>query len=394
MTADAGDLTGLDASELMATACTVAGLDDYGDDAFVEPLSHWLSAVNAESRLSMMGTFGLGAHVVRLLVNRLRIQADVTSHPEILDEDVSDPIVIIGLARTGTTKLQRMLSADPSLQSLPFWRVYNPGRLSPDDHDPAERIKLAEEYVGAITSMYPVMMAAHPTSALEADEDTYLLELTFDALITAVRAPVPSFYKWWRERPRTPTYQYERTLLQCLQWQDGGRRGRRWVLKSPVHLGGLDALLEVFPGATFVHCHRDPGVAMPSTARMLEVARMLMTDTPDLLMYGDETIEWWAEEMDRHVTQRAQLGDRLDVVDVVYRDIVADPFLVIGTIYRANGLELTTDVADAMRAWEADNPQNRHGKHEYSLERYGLTRPRIEAAFASYLDRFGVPIEP
>ena len=43
---------------------------------------------------------------------------------------------------------------------------------------------------------------------------------------------------------------------------------------------------------------------------------------------------------------------------------------------------------DGMAKWAAENPQHRHGVHEYSLERYGLEWSAIEEVFAPYLDRY------
>src|SRR5262245_12174026 len=100
----------LDPEELKAAASKEAGLDDYGDEAFEEPFRRYLEALVTEADLSPMGVMGQQLNVTRILVNRLRFQGDVKRHPEILDEAVLDPIVIVGLPRTGTTKLHRMIS--------------------------------------------------------------------------------------------------------------------------------------------------------------------------------------------------------------------------------------------------------------------------------------------
>ena len=85
-------------------------------------------ALEIPTRLTMSarGLMGVHANFKRFLVNRLRWEADVEKHPQILEEDVSDPIVILGLPRSGTTKLQRFLSADPNVQATPAWAMFNP----------------------------------------------------------------------------------------------------------------------------------------------------------------------------------------------------------------------------------------------------------------------------
>src|SRR5436190_12092 len=97
----------LSAAALMAAASAQTGLSDYGDLSFVEPLEQLVESVGASTTLDDDGRVAFAADMTRLLCTRLAIEAAVSAHPEILDEDVSDPIVITGLPRTGTTKLHR-----------------------------------------------------------------------------------------------------------------------------------------------------------------------------------------------------------------------------------------------------------------------------------------------
>jgi ABC-type histidine transport system ATPase subunit len=109
--------------------------------------------------------------VQRCLVNRLRFARDLARHPEILEEDVSDPIVVLGFPRSGTTVLQRMISADPAMQNLALWRVLNPAPL-PDESpgQPLERIAIARATEQAIRTHNPALFTAHPMIAHEAEE--------------------------------------------------------------------------------------------------------------------------------------------------------------------------------------------------------------------------------
>lgn len=96
--------------ELLAAAQAETRLDDFGDCGFVEPLDAVLDSILAEGQLRVAGIEGLRMEIVRHLVNRLRLVRDVCAHPEILEEPLEDPIVIVGLPRSGTTKLQRMIA--------------------------------------------------------------------------------------------------------------------------------------------------------------------------------------------------------------------------------------------------------------------------------------------
>ena len=388
-TGDAAAPPELRLATLMANARQEAGLDDFGDDRFIEPLSRFLEAAATEARLSPMGVFSQVVNVQRLLVNRLRFEADLKRRPEILDEQVVRPIIILGLPRTGTTKLQRMLSRDPNAQALLFWRLLNPAPLpdpAPDGQDP--RITVAATFLELLTTYFPDFMAAHPTLADEPDEEVPLLEMSFDGVGTGLRLNTPAFLDWVMQRPKGPSFEYMRHLLQYLQWQDGGGRGRHWVLKSPLHLGLIETVAEVFPDATFVHCHRDPVTVIPSFCGLLETAWRMSTDTIDLAEIGALCLRFWAEETDKYLAQRPAVEAHQPILDVGYAEIAQDSLAVIRRIYQHRGETMTGAAEAAITAWEDEFPQHRFGRHEYSLERYGLHADEVAEAFSTYRSRF------
>jgi hypothetical protein len=374
----------LDPSVLMREACEEAGLEDFGEPSFVEPLAHWLESLATEANLSDMGVEAMQLTVRRFLVNRLRMQADLMAHPDILDDPVSDPIVIVGLPRTGTTKLQRMMSNDPEVQKLALWRILSPAPLPESSGPDDPRIAEAAIYIELISALHPDVLAAHPMGANEADEEAFLLEMTFDAMTNRERVRVPSFKAWNEQRPRRPSYEYLRLLLQYLQWQDGGSRDRPWILKSPAHLGSLETLLEVFPDVTIVQCHRDPVVAMASTLRLFEVQRRVTNDAIDLHQLGQEVLAVFASEMERNLKQRTRAGTHL--LDVRYESICDDSLAVIRGIHERRGVSLTSAREAEILAWQEENPQYHHGRHRYALKDYGLTPHDVESAFAGYLE--------
>ena len=378
----------LEPAVLLAAASKEAELDDFGDEGFMVPLTRLIQALVAEAHLSRTGLLGTRARIVQCLVNRLRLQQDLKRHPEILHENVFDPIVIVGLPRTGTTKLQRMLSSDPAVQRTPFWQLLNPAPLPGwQPGEPDKRIAIAQAAAQTLAQQ-PDFLAAHPMAAEETEEDVFMMEMAFEGILPQVQYRVPSFRSWVRARSRQGFYAYEKVLLQYLQWQNGGRCGRPWILKATTHLGGLAALVETFPGATIVHCHRDVTTAIASTVRAAEGFRGLMVDDLDIVELGADYLNIYADEMSLYLQQRERMGVALRVIDVRYDDIVADPTAVIRAIYSAHGLDLTPEGKRAMAHWAEQNPQYRFGKIAYTIERYGLTRAKVEQAFDAYRQRF------
>ena len=380
----------IEAAHLMAAASAEAKLDDYGDPGFIEPLEHFLHAAVSEANLGAMGLIGLRMDVMRLLINRLRMHDDLKRHPEIREEDVSDPIVITGLPRTGTTKLQRMLAQDSRFQSLAVWRALSPAPLpgsTPGCPDP--RIDLARGMTDQLAQMFPGFLAAHPMQPTEAEEEVLLLQMSFETPGTAWFYRIPSYYHWVQERPQTRPYQELRTTLQYLQWQDGGRRGRQWVLKSPIHLGALNLVADTFPRASIVHCHRDPTVAIPSLCGLIEfIMQSRGNEQVDLIELGQYFNTSCAELWKTNLEQRAHLGATIKILDVAYDEIKNDARAVIQEIYRAHGMAPESCPIDKMVRWEEQNPQDLFGKHQYSLERYGLTTESVHQSYRVYMEHF------
>lgn len=388
MAAASGVRRRLDVASVMAEARQQAGLDDYGELDFVEPLRRWFEALASEVALSEQGVEILRATTLRHLVNRLRFEQDMRRHPEILDEDVADPIVIVGLPRTGTTKLQRLLARLDGCYGIPFWQLLNPARFpdtGPGAPDP--RIACAEEQHRIACQLFPEFQAGHPSQVDEPDEEMFMMEMGFEVL-TYWRADLPSFSRWWRARPREIPYAYLRKLLQYVQWQNGGRRGRSLVLKTPVHLGQLDMIQRFFPKATLVHCHRDPRVSVASNARLHELLWRMAMPQVDPHRVGDEVVDYWSQALTANLAQREQLAGRMAVIDVRYETILRDPVTAIRQILAARHRQPSVADVEKIRAWEAANPQERWRGHQYSQQTYGLSDARIESAFAAYIERF------
>lgn len=375
----------LQAGPLMEEAARQAGLDDYGDTSFVEPFERFLSAIAAEGRLNELGLMAITADCTRFLVNRLRFVRDLKDHPEILDEDVEDPIVITGLPRTGTSKLQRMMSADPGVQRLLVWRLLNPAPFPDAGAGPDPRIAAAKAFEAMLDS-FPDFQAAHPTRAEEVDEDLLLHEMTFESVVLTFRARMPSYLEWVRNRDTSQVYEYAKNQLRYLQWQDGGKRDRPWVLKTPAHLGSLDLLLAAFPNATVVHCHRAPTAVIPSFARAIQASRAITSDEVDPIEVGAEQLDIWSEAAARNLTLRDRLGAR--VVDLPYRMIRDEPEQAIAAVYETAVHPFTAEARAAMTAWTEENPQHRFGRNRYTAAEFGLEPDRIQAAFADYITRF------
>jgi hypothetical protein len=381
-------ITTLPASDaLMEAARAASGLAEFGDLGFVERLDRYLDALSREARLSETGVQAEQGQLTRLLINRLRVHDALTRNPDAAKETVTDPVVIIGMPRSGTTKLHRLLARDDGFQILPLWKILNPVPLAPEG-EPDPRVGMAEEFVGMLHELSPTFAAAHPMDAREPDEEEFLMEQVFLSFAAFYLARVPSYQEWALAQDFDPWYSELHQILQYLQYSDG-TSGKPWLLKAPSHTGHMDKIFEYFPNATVVHIHRDAQSTVPSLCGLIRAARGLYSDRIDLPELGDWALDHWPTQFDIYIEQRGRWESAgKTFIDVAYPDLVADAMPIAEDIYDRSGRPLTDDARAQMQAWQDDNPQHKHGRHRYELDEYGLTTARIDNAFATYRERF------
>ena len=387
----------LDAEQLLSSARTLTGLQDFGDESFREPFEVLLGTLVREADLNPAGRMAQHQRILDILVNRLRVEAYCKEFPQIADEAIVEPVVIVGLPRTGTTLLHRSLACDSRFLAPLFYELRcpaPPSRWNFRGLDP--RIEPARAEVEAMLRANPELAAIHPLDPLGADEDILLLEQSFYSTIPPAYAYVPSYERWLAEHDNLPGYRYLKKLLQFLQWQkkckarqngqNSGQKRQRWLLKAPHHLHYMDVLLKVFPDAKVLQTHRDPLETIPSITSFHFALWKLACDRPDPRRVAEQWGSKFARGMLHTLQVRQQYEDRF--LDIWYKDTVAQPLAVIEEIYGFLGMALTQRARAAMEAWQHAHRRDHRAVHQYSLEQFGYTREGLEHDFAAYRERF------
>ena len=384
-----GDRRRLDLDDIVATSRAETGLHDIGEPDILPGMRVLLNAYADEAHFTPVGIEAQRATLIRVVSNRLRIENEFRLHPEIAQEEIIGPFVITGLPRSGTTKLLRMMAASPDLQKLPLWRILHPVPLGPTPPGEQDlRITIAEQMSALMREHYPDFYAGHPMNAFDPDEEEWLLDLVMLGYVNCHQARTPSFEKWMDTQAFDAWHPYLKKLLQLLQWQDGSPK-KPWVIKAPSHLRHLKLLFKTFPNATIVTCHRDPVTTSISLAALNEAIRRMTSDYADAHETGNFTYKHWAKQMQGYVNDRPLLENKHPFIDVSYKELTGDSLPAIRRAYEAAGFELSEVALKAMREWEAANPPGKHGKHQYTLDHFGISDAEIRAAFADYLKRFG-----
>jgi len=383
----------LDANTLLSTAREATGLEDLGADTWREGLARLVDALNAEARLNDIGVLVATGDIVAYLTNRLRVVEWHRQHPELARTDVTPPIVIVGQGRTGTTILHDILAQDPANRVPLTWEVDHPippPQTATYETDP--RIAQSQAQLDMSELVIPGFKSMHPMGAQLPQECVRITGSDFRSMIFPTQYRVPSYGHWLiYEADVTPAYHWHRRYLQVLQSQ---HHGERWVLKSPGHVWCLPNLLAEYPNALLVQTHRDPLRIIASIASLLATLRKLASDDTSIADGAAEFAEYLLEGLDRSVSAREHGTVPAErVMDVQFRDFLADPMKTVRSIYQRLNLTLTPAAEKRMRAFIAANPQDRHGLHQYTFADTALDAGEWRERARRYQQYFDVASE-
>lgn len=376
---------------LLEPAGARPGNGEWGDLGFVPALELLLESCRETGALTPVGWQVLNRVVRRHLRNRLALHAHLRHVPTPNPPPVA-PIVITGLPRTGTTVLHNLLAQDGDHRVLRLWEALRPAAAATAaGQQHLGLIGQAQAWLEHSYAIAPELPKVHPLTAEGPEECDTLLQNSFASQHFEDMFNVERYSSWYATARLADEYRYYALQLAALSAPDPGTE--QWVLKSPAHLGHLDALLEALPSAVVVHCHRHPRQAVASYASLIRTVRMPHTERFDPLLAGTQALQRCSVAMRRaHATRETVPTDRF--IDVSYDQLVRDPLAAVCGIYDRLGRSLHPHARERMQSWLVEHPQHRFGEHRYGASDFGLSDDQLIAEFDGYLDRFAALVDP
>ncbi|MGX8008387.1 sulfotransferase family protein [Mesorhizobium sp. ORM8.1] len=290
---------------------------------------------------------------------------------------------VLGYFRSGTTFLQNLLAADPGLRS-PSW----PQVLAPQS--------FALGWVVLRYLFVPLLPltrldAVVPVGARLPAEDDFALNNMGGMSVLAGRAMLPrrqAFFNRYHDLDALSADEFSRwrshqlAFVQKLTLVAGGRR---LLLKSPSHTARVRYLLDLFPGAKFVHISRSPETVFRSNlllARELQRAFALQPPLPEDEQEEIITREYLATEM-HYLADRARIP-AADLAEVRLQDLTADPVGEMKRIYRELGLPFPPGGEEGMQRVAATFVKQVRSRHPGLTERQKARVARLDPLAAAF----------
>ncbi len=370
-----------DADALVQQAIDQTGFSDFGWMPYREGLEALLETYDRNVQ-DPAGRQRCRDRVLNLLATRLRCENAFATIPEILEQEVVAPVFITGLPRSGTSALLNLMERAPEFRAVLQWEVQfpDPWRGSkPEQEDPRYQ-PLKEALAANANSEFSKI---HFVDADTPEECVLLHAFGLHGVHLGFEVMLEPYRSWLLAQDLEPLYRYQKQQLQMLSWRNPGKQ---WLLKAPAHMSSIKIIHKVFPNARFVWCHRDPQKVVPSINSMNSaIIKMYMGDSShlDAGKMGRKVMDWYAMSLEKGLTERAELPEEL-FIDCSQQEFVDQPLKLVERICKQFDLSLSEEGRASLQAHIDANPKGKHGKHEYNLKEFGLSKELIDKRFVFY----------
>lgn len=327
-------------------------------------LEHLCASLQTDASLNSLGLTIAHGQLVRVIRQRLDLGALWLRQPAMATAPIAPPIIVVGQMRGGTTRVQRLLAADPAHAATRFCDSWNPVPQRPD---------LRPVWCGltllAARAIDPWLDTIHPFGSTRVDEELGWLASALDHCAYEAQWRIPAFTAFSEGRDAAPVYREFARILRT-DAAARGNAGRPRVLKVPQFAEDLSTLLDQFPGARVVLARRDHADIARSAASLVANQMTIQSDQADMA--------WIEQECRRKIALRsARKMDALarftgPVAEVEFTALDTDWQAEMRRIYAALGLTLDTAALAAMAAEQRQAATADHRRHRQTLEHFAV----------------------
>lgn len=338
-----------------------------GDVAdFRERLAHMCHSLREEAALNALGHTMAYGQLTGAIRKRHALGRLWRARPNLIDTPVAPPIIVIGQMRSGTTRIHRLLSADPRHAGTRFCNSFDPLPARPDLRPLKAAFALA-----IARRINPWLDTLHPFGATRADEEIGWLSAALSPCAYEAQWHIPSYVAWSEARDTTPVYREFARILRT-DAQAMGNAARPRVLKCPQFSEDLAVLLEALPDARLVVAEREIEAVLDSTVSMVAGQSAFQSDARDL---DAIRAEWRRKLTLREGRMSGGLAAHSEpVARVHFAALDADWRAAITSIYAALELDLSPAAMAGMEREQAAAARSPHRAHARTLDRFASAR--------------------
>ena len=329
---------------------------------FRDRLGRLCQSLRDEAQLNAIGHTMAYGQLTSAIRKRHALGRYWRERPEGAETAIAAPIIVVGQMRAGTTRMHRLLAADPAHAGTPFCRSHDPVPRRPD-------LRALKSAAGLAIArrINPWLDTFHPFGPTRIDEEIGWLSAALDACTFEAQYRIPSYVAFNEASDARPVYREFARILRT-DAAAAGDAGRPRVMKCPQFCEHLPALLEQFPDARLVVTRRSAPEVLASSVSMVAAQTAFQTDSASLAAIEAE----WRRKlaMREQRVETALAAWRGPVAYVGFDALNADWRGEIARTYQTLGLNLTAAALAAMEAEQAQAARDAHHGHAPDLARF------------------------
>jgi len=373
------------------------------------------SPFHKAQKMSNIGYLAAEIELTMTWTRRLKFLQYMKDVPEVTSVPVPDPVFVMGLPRSGTTFLHRLLSLDPKIRAPLLWELLNPvpsktpAKLNTPELQDKDR-EMRKEHIRKLIDKRRQMGDNALAHIHEVGHD--LPEECLMAMTDEVPLHLQMMYSDYMQAElflkidTTNCYRYYRKMLQLLSFQVGQQTDpKRWMLKCPMHLFYPKQIAAAFPDAKLIWTHRHPVSSVVSMASLLKAVHSIYFDKEGR---NDKVLGRQIKKVTEELLLQVPLDIKesgLPCCEITYNGLVKDPMGTVRTIYAFYKWEFSKEYEAILTEYLRKNAEDRervklmgrsgsgHALHVYDPAEFGLTEKELcEGKLKQYVDAHNVPM--
>ena len=378
--ADTFSSISLDIDSIIAAAIKRTGLNNLGSLEFLGRMEALVTHADSLP-LRPMGRFMFFQTWTDAVAQRLRAIEFMSKRSEVKAAPIERPLFVVGLPRSGTTALQRMLAMAPGKRGLQFWELAAPvPDLRMNSHiDRVLRIWRAKGYLALTSHLIPQMAQVHPVNYDTLEECWFLFAGCFGVYNWDLFTGPSDYGDLLLTDSMQEAYCYYRNLLQILHYHSANLG---LVLKNPDHLWSLHALTKTFPDACIVWIHREPDECIASYVDMLGLYRKLCFRHYSQTQMVNHITEGFTKGLQLGMEFRTRTSH--SIFDLRFTAFRQDPINSIRSMYRFFDMPFPAEYEEMVLQEASKNRPDGPDHHAYQT----IAAPDLSEAKKNSLARY------
>ncbi len=324
---------------------------------------------------------------------------DFIFFPNFRNQEIKDPIFIVGAPRSGTSYTQSLICLDQEqFAYLNLYQTIFPAIVYQRLFD---SVGWLDRHCGNVFSrsigwierkFFGGWDDQHYMGMNQPEEDEALF--LFCLMSESIFMLFPYINELWQvafpdqlpEKERQKLMQYYKSSIQRHLYATG--KNKIFLSKSTSFAGRIDSMMETFPDARIIHLVRHPYQTIPSHVSLFHQSWQLHSpeiakDSPESEKYALLAVRWYQNMLDK---QHQFTSDRY--VRILYSELAKDPAAAIEKIYSHFGITMSEEFSARLTS-VTTRSRNYKSKHSYSLEEYGLSKEWIQKELAGVIEAYG-----